>query len=338
MNSDIQTSAPNESLSDEPKRSSKSRRKSLKREAFEIERAAVRCTLSKRGFNDIERLREKLPKGPQWDRYFWRTEHGQMLEMARCMPDSSVKMLKAKIGAVGTMLGLPLSTCVSLAEAIDMVSLVSAAIRNRAISEFQNDVEVCHLWTEASIRSNPPLRVEFDHATVFGRINEAGDIAKSKDWGTILAIRPLQEDDALYPRNISYRLKETSKLRLRWEVRDTFKAMLGKRRCLVNEAMRSNKASFLADLSIVDAQNLRSCLDLTPDTFWRMVRRGDSLGTDGIESFFRRLEEKIKGYTLPFPEPPQTLIQIQLSPRADCSTRLGPYCSTWIWATTAHQH
>jgi hypothetical protein len=41
------------------------------------------------------------------------------------------------------------------------------------------------------------MRVEFEHAVVLGCIHDAGDIAKSKHWGMIVALEPLQPDDRL---------------------------------------------------------------------------------------------------------------------------------------------
>lgn len=52
-----------------------------------------------------------------------------------------------------------------------------------------------------------------------------------------------------------------------------------------------------------DAQVLRLRLDLAPEEFWRLVRHGDRLGPDAIHTFLDRLEEKTRGYRLPFPTP-----------------------------------
>jgi hypothetical protein len=110
-------------------------------------------------------------------------------------------------------------------------------------------------------------------------------------------------------------LKSTSKLRMRWEFRDTFKAILGNRRNLVTDAIRARKRQFVEEINPDDAKVIRDRLYLTPDQFWQMARHGERFGPDGILSFMKNLEEKTKGYILPFPEVSHGLVQIQPAPQ-----------------------
>ena len=100
-------------------------------------------------------------------------------------------------------------------------------------------------WTEEVIARNPPLRVEFEHAIVFGSLAEARSIRDGKsNWGRLLKIEPLRCDDFLHPTRITYQLKASSRMRQRWEFRDSFKRILGRDRRLVGEAMRRNQEEF----------------------------------------------------------------------------------------------
>jgi hypothetical protein len=87
------------------------------------------------------------------------------------------------------------------------------------------------------------------------------------------------------------------------------------------DAVRSTKKCFLESLQAKDVKVIRESLDITPDEFWRMVRQGERFGPDGIASFARSLEEKTKGYLLPFPPPEGDLVQIQPAPHLPSSTQ-----------------
>lgn len=262
-----------------------------------------------------EYLNNQYPDGVEHDTFFWQAAREQLVRSALAHPNGPVRLMRAKVAAVGAMLSLTSRDIDALLTQIDFAGFVAAALANHAILEFQRDSRLAGLWTESGLRANPPLRVEFEHAIVFGVINDAGDIAKHKSWGKLMTLQPLRIDDWVHPRNISYMLKSTSKLRMRWEFRDNFRALLGNKRSLVTEALRSGKATFLASVGESDTQALRLRLDLAPDEFWRLVRHGDRLGPDAIHTFLDRLEEKTAGYRLPFPPPEETLIQIQPAPQ-----------------------
>ena len=151
------------------------------------------------------------------------------------------------------------------------------------------------------------MRVEFEHAIAFSTFSEALSLRRNKSgWGKLVGIEPLRPDDVLHPCRIVYQLKSSSKMRQRWEFRDTFKKVLGKDRGLVSDAVRLGKRVFLSELSAASARVIQNKLDLKPGEFWRAVRRGERYGPDGIHEFMRRLEERTKGYRLQFEPPPET--------------------------------
>jgi hypothetical protein len=276
-----------------------------------LDRAAVRAVTSATMFEEIEHVRSRCPRGREVDTLFWCAARTIMIEQAQKLAIPAVKIMPAKVAAVCTMLGLRSVEVDRIVDSIEVGKLVDAALANNCIQEFQRDPDYKHLWTTEVVGNNPPVRVNFEHAVVLGTISEAGDIAKSKSWGKLTNIDPLQEDDLVYPRNITYILKNTSVLRMRWEFRDSFKAVLGKDRRLVNCAMRQTKRFFLESLQPTDRATVRHRLGLSPAEFWQAVRYGERFGPGGIDLFIRRLEEKTFGYRLDFGEPPTDLVQIQ---------------------------
>jgi hypothetical protein len=180
--------------------------------------------------------------------------------------------------------------------------LVTAANANRYVQEYRADREWwASCWSEENVARNPPVRVEFEHATFFGSLAEAFSVRKGKtSWGSFLRVDPLREDDVLHPTRVVYVLKETNPMRQRWEFRDTLKRILGKDRRLVNEAVRQCKKVFVANLSDSDRRILRGVLDLTPSGFCQAARFGERYGPNGIQAFVTRLEERTKGYRLNF--------------------------------------
>ena len=178
---------------------------------------------------------------------------------------------------------------------------VEAANNNESILEFRADPRWAPIWKEENIVQSPPMRVEFDHAIVFGTFGEALSMRRGKSgWGQFVKVEPLRSDDALHPTRIVYQLKATSKMRQRWEFRDTFKNVLGKDRRLVTLAMQLKRSEFLERLTGEDVRIIQKKLDLEPGVFWRAVRKGDQYGVDGIHVFTQRLEERTKGYRLRF--------------------------------------
>jgi|SRR5215468_4753332 len=181
---------------------------------------------------------------------------------------------------------------------------VEAANKNESILEFRADSRWAPIWKEENIVQNPPMRVEFEHTVVFGTFGEALSMRRGKSgWGQFVKVEPLRPDDVLHPTRIVYQLKATNKMRQRWEFRDTFRNVLGKDRRLVTLAMQLKKSEFLERLTREDVRIIQRKLDLKPGAFWRVVRKGDEYGVDGIHAFMQRLEERTKGYRLSFNSP-----------------------------------
>jgi hypothetical protein len=195
-------------------------RKQRRVQAFLLDRAAVRAVTSEAAFQEIENVRSRCRQGMEVDTLFWCAARRIMVDRAQKLPNPAVKIVPAKVAAVCTILGLASGEVDRLVCSIDVSTLVQAACANRCIQKFQRDRDFKHLWTPQGIAQNPPVRVDFEHAVLPGTISEAGDVAKSKSWGKLTDIGPLQEHDLLYPRNITYILKSTSRLRMRWEFRE----------------------------------------------------------------------------------------------------------------------
>lgn len=183
-----------------------------------------------------------------------------------------------------------------------MNPFVEAANRNKSILEHRAGGPWADLWTEAVIAKNPPRRVEFEHVIVFGTFAEALSMRDGKPaWGKLLKIEPLRPEDVLHPCRITYQLKASSKMRQRWEFRDSFKQILGRHRRIVTDAMRAPKGQFMAGLKAEDAAIIKAKLSLEPGEFWDRVRHGERFGQDGIHKFIQQLNERTHGYQL-FPE------------------------------------
>jgi hypothetical protein len=279
--------------------------------ACELDRATARAAVSKKKFSAIEALRTMYSPGEEQDESFWRMVREKVITLAAQSPDAALTFLRARVGRVCAALGMSVDDADKLIGMLDTASLVQAAESNHSILEFRKDPRYKDLWPRESIRQNPPVRVEFEHAIVFATINEAVSIAKGKTWGSIVKIQGLLPEDVLYPLNISYTLKATSRQRMCWEWRGTLRNLLGSDRRLVTMAMRASKSSFITELTNNDARTIRKKLDLEPPDFWVAVRHGDRFGPNGIEAFVERLEETRKGYKLDFGSPSLGPVQIQ---------------------------
>ena len=185
---------------------------------------------------------------------------------------------------------------------MDKTLFIAAANQNQSVLEYRAGSDWWSgCWTEEAIARNPPLRTEFEHAIVFGSFAEALSMRAGKSgWGRLINIEPLRPDDFLHPTRITYQLKSSSKMRQRWEFRDSFKQILGSRRCLVTEAMRFTKRRFLNSVNESDTRIIRQKLNLSPVEFWRAVRNGERYGENGIHKFVKELKERTEGYEFDF--------------------------------------
>ena len=161
--------------------------------------------------------------------------------------------------------------------------LIDAALANRCIQQFILDPN--NPTTEESQRQSPTVRVEFEQAIALGGIGETLRATANKHWGDGPWIMPLQPDDFLYERQITYLFRENSLYNRRYEQRMRLKELLGaKHRKLVTMAQRSTHGDCVDQLSAEQAFLLRKGLGLSPSDFWRVAR--------GRE--FRPLPEKMK--------------------------------------------
>src|ERR1700732_2125721 len=89
-----------------------------------------------------------------------------------------------------------------------------AANLNQSIRDFRQAAEWwSECWREEAITSNPPMRVEFEHAIAFSTFSEALSLRRNKSgWGKLVGIEPLRPDDVLHPCRIVYQLKSSSKM------------------------------------------------------------------------------------------------------------------------------
>jgi hypothetical protein len=86
--------------------------------------------------------------------------------------------------------------------------LAEAALANACVREMMADHP--GLYTEAGIRSCPPVRAEFEHATVIGHAGEGISIGLRKHWGEFLGFRPLRPGDPVHPVYVLFVMKDSS--------------------------------------------------------------------------------------------------------------------------------
>jgi hypothetical protein len=86
---------------------------------------------------------------------------------------------------------------------------VRAANANRYVQEYRVDQEWwASCWSEEVIARNPPVRVEFEHATFFGSLTEALSVRKGKtSWGSLLRVDPFVKTMSFTPHASSTFLK-----------------------------------------------------------------------------------------------------------------------------------
>jgi hypothetical protein len=148
---------------------------------------------------------------------------------------------------------------------------VQACLANEAVSSYLANGLTG--WSEATLRTNPIIRVEFGHAFVLGRLGESLSAARSKTWGEFLSIQPLDPRDPIYPLRVVYAFKETAPYQKRFEQRGRLRRMLGKQYApLVLRALRSTKGEFTRGLTEDEAARIRARTGLGPGRFWRAAK------------------------------------------------------------------
>lgn len=151
--------------------------------------------------------------------------------------------------------------------------LVEAALANGCVRQLIAD---CTLGiSEQSVRTYPPVRVEYEQAVAIGDLGTCLRATQSKHWGAGPHVLPLQPDDPVDPGRILYLFRENSIYNRRFEQRRRLKELLGREhRHLVRDAMQARwtKDLFLAELSITSRQAIERTLHLTPSEFWHAAR------------------------------------------------------------------
>jgi hypothetical protein len=202
-----------------------------------------------------------------------------------------------------TVRGVPIERAKELAQMLAGKDFVGAAEKNESIQEFDKKIDP----------NNPPMRVKFEHATVYGTLSDAYSVRKNKNnWGQIEDIQPLRPDDPQHPNRIVYSLDEDHPSRIKFENRAEIKDLMGKDRSVVKDAQRSSKRDFMAKMTPERAESIRLATGLDPATFWSSVKSGKKLATAA------QSELPIEEQSAPVPKsasgPRQQLVQIQPPP------------------------
>ncbi len=151
--------------------------------------------------------------------------------------------------------------------------LVEGCLANRCMQQFIADPALP--YTEASVSSDPTVRIEYEQAIAIGGIGETLDATKNKHWGAGPWVMPLERDDDFFPDRITYLYRENSLYNRRFEQRRRLKELLGKRhRPLVEHAQNRyiTKAIFLRDLTDTQGHAIRRILSIEPGDFWRACK------------------------------------------------------------------
>jgi hypothetical protein len=151
--------------------------------------------------------------------------------------------------------------------------LTEACLRNRDVQAMLADSQDPH--TEAGLRQNPIVRIDYEQAYAIAGIGEGLYATRNKHWGSGPTILPLEPDDPVRGRYILYVYKENSLYNRRFEQRQRMKDLLGRKFAPLVEAakyQRHTKQMFLESLSEEQAAAIRRLLRVAPATFWRACR------------------------------------------------------------------
>jgi hypothetical protein len=128
-------------------------------------------------------------------------------------------------------------------------------------------------YSEATVRENPTVRIEYEQAIALGGIGETVAATRSKSWGDGPWVMPLERDDVFDPVRITYVYRENSLYNRRFEQRRRLKELLGKRfRPLVETAKMHTKGIFLKHLRQEEAAAIQRVLGIDPGRFWRAAK------------------------------------------------------------------
>lgn len=154
----------------------------------------------------------------------------------------------------------------TLAHALSELEL-SPALREMARAGF----------SDASLERFTPITLEFETAVAHGTVGEVFALSRRKSlWGRMLRVRPLSADTALRPARLAYELLDSNPSRQRALTRGHYKAFLGRKQArLVRLALDQSRGRFLVALREDERLAITASLRISPETFWRDVRRGN---------------------------------------------------------------
>ena len=129
-----------------------------------------------------------------------------------------------------------------------------------------------HTSTVEEITKNPPVRLRYVEASAYGSIGECMAATKSKSWGNLVSIDPIDADVPL-DRHVLYSFHKESRYNRRVEQRKYLKRKLGrKHRKLVGQAMGESQKLFLKTAPAGSEDAVKARLNLTMVEFWRAVK------------------------------------------------------------------
>jgi len=122
------------------------------------------------------------------------------------------------------------------------------------------------------LRKNAPIRLRFEQASVYGTIGECMSAARSKSWGSLVSVDPIEPNMPYDGTRIQYFFHPESRYNRRVEQRKWMKNRLGKRRPLVTAAMGATQKDFLKTINADAARRIDRAFGIDPIVFWRAAK------------------------------------------------------------------
>jgi len=148
----------------------------------------------------------------------------------------------------------------------------AAALENRTVRLLL----AAGLVTEAEIRHNPPVRLEFVECHLFAGAGDVVSVATGKRFGALVGIFPLAATDPVDRWRVQLRYTDASPYNRRVEGRKALKRALGRGFSrLVGLAYRGSLKAFRAALTAADVDAIARHVGTDPRGFWRMATGAD---------------------------------------------------------------
>lgn len=145
-----------------------------------------------------------------------------------------------------------------------------AALANPEVQALVRDHDC---WSEETVAKAPTVITRFEETSIIGPLNDAINLALTKNWGPFESVSPVDVDTPIgairslivYHENNRYNRRFKQRMAMRQELPP------GHRK-LVNKAFRSTKTQWLKDVTEEQVRIIRSKLRLEPDEFWRATK------------------------------------------------------------------